>query len=282
MEHHLCRYVAFLADSGLKHASIKGYLSALRRMQIVAGAGDPFTASWPLLECTLKGIKLRQARSAASRPRQRLPITPPILRNLREVWERDSLARDNIMLWAACCMCFFGFLRSGEVTVPSMVRYDAEAHLSEGDVRLDAASPPQYVQVQIKASKTDPFRRGVTVYLGRTSNDLCPVSAIAAYLVVRGRERGPFFMLASGTPLSREILVRRVRSALEAAGVDASRYAGHSFRIGAATTAALAGLEDSLIKTLGRWESAAYQLYVRVPRCRLTSVAQQLAVAGTA
>ena len=52
---------------------------------------------------------------------------------------------------------------------------------------LDNVSAPTLVQVQIKASKTDPFRKGVVVYLGRTDNDLCPVGAVAAYLAVRGK-----------------------------------------------------------------------------------------------
>ena len=50
----------------------------------------------------------------------------------------------------------------------------------------------------------------------------------------------------------------KVRDALAAAGVDEGNYCGHSFRIGAATTAAKRGVEDSVIKTLGRWESTAY------------------------
>ncbi len=129
-------------------------------------------------------------------------------------------------------------------------------------MKLDSSSPQQNVQVAIKASKTDPFRKGVTVFLGRTANDLCP---------------GPFFRLASGAPLTREVLVRKMWGALEAGGIDASKYAGHSFRIGAATTAAMVGVEDSLIKTMGRW---AYQLYVRVPRYRLASVAQRMSAGG--
>ena len=40
--------------------------------------------------------------------------------------------------------------------------------------------------------------------------------------------------------------------------VDQRKYCGHSFLIGAATTAATKGIEDSVIKTLGRWESVAY------------------------
>ena len=278
-ENQMCLFVAHLADEGLQHSSIKGYLSAVRRMQIVFGLGDPFVASWPLLECTLRGIKLGQAKRSTTRSQPRLPITPAILRWLRCFWEAEKHNPDHIMLWAACCMCFFGFLRSGEVTVPSAKEYDPGGHLSEGDVTLDNVSAPTLVQVRIKASKTDPFRKGVVVYLGRTDNDLCPVGAVAAYLAVRGREPGPFFKFAKGAPLSRTALVSRMRTALRSSGVEASKYSGHSFRIGAATTAASAGIEDSLIKTLGRWESAAYLLYIRVPRDRLTAVSRRLSVA---
>ena len=49
--------------------------------------------------------------------------------------------------------------------------------------------------------------------------------------------------------------------------MDASNFNGHSFRIGAATTAASRGMEeDCIIKTIGRWESDAYQRYVKIPR----------------
>ena len=49
-------------------------------------------------------------------------------------------------------------------------------------------------------------------------------------------------------------------------GLDPTKYAGHSFRIGAATSAASKGINDSTIKLLGRWESEAYQIYIRTPR----------------
>lgn len=136
--------------------------------------GDPFEASWPLVECTLKGIKLKQAKRLVTRPRTRLPITPPLLRSMRKFWEEKASDNNNIMLWAACCMCFFGFLRSGEVTVESLKGYDKECHLSVGDVALDSLTDPKVVQVRIKASKTDPFRKGVTIYLGSTGDELCP------------------------------------------------------------------------------------------------------------
>ena len=73
--------------------------------------------------------------------------------------------------------------------------------------------------------------------------------------------------------MTRERLVSCIRRALSDAGIG---YSGHSFRIGAATTAALAGIEDSTIKMLGRWESSAYQRYLRTPRETLAAVSARL------
>ena len=160
-----------------------------------------------------------------------------------------------------------------------MREYDPEGHLSEGDVSLNSRSNPSVVRVHIKASKTDPFRQGVYVYLGRTDNELCPVAAVAAYLAVRGGLSGPFFRFSSGTPLSRELLVKHMRAALLSYGMDVSKYLGHSFRIGAATAASAMGVEDSMIKTLGRWQSSAYQSYVRIPRDSLAAVSKRLSEA---
>ena len=64
-----------------------------------------------------------------------------------------------------------------------------------------------------------------------------------------------------------------MRAALDCAGLNSSAYAGHSFRIGAATTASKRGIPDATIKMLGRWESSAYTLYVRTPRESLAPIA---------
>ena len=65
-------------------------------------------------------------------------------------------------------MCFFGFLRTGEVVVPSQGLYDAEVHLSIKNVKLDSRDKPSCLMVQIKTSKTEVFLKGSTVYLGIT------------------------------------------------------------------------------------------------------------------
>ena len=118
---------------------------------------------------------------------------------------------------------------------------------------------------------------GVSVLVGQTREDLCPVAVVLAYMTLPGFGDGPLFYFKDGHPLTRQRLVSKLREILQRIGIDHQKYSGHSFRIGAATTAARWGVQDSLIKTMGRWESVAYQLYVRTPQEQLVAVTSTLA-----
>ena len=272
-------FVATLAKENLSYASIRTYLSAIRYHQIACGCGDPHISQMSRLEYVLKGIRKDEAHNQVVRQvRVRQPLTPGILKRLFEVWKKLPIIRDAKMLWAATCLAFFGFLRVGEFTSPSGTSFDKEIHLSLADVSVDCSSAPSMLFVRLKQSKTDQLRRGVTIVLGKSEQfPLCPLSAVLSYLVVRGKTAGPLFVWKSGLFLTRENFVAAVRRALEAAGLEASDFNGHSFRIGAATTAASRGMEDSMIKTLGRRESDAYQRYVRIPRQELAYYTKVLA-----
>ncbi|KAI0820425.1 hypothetical protein BC628DRAFT_1276145, partial [Trametes gibbosa] len=80
---------------------------------------------------------------------------------------------------------------------------------------------PTHLILSLPASKTDPFRKGVSI-------------------------------LVAAAPDTR----------LTALGLDSSKYSGHSFRRGAATSAAAVGYADHEIQLLGRWRSDAYKLYI--------------------
>ena len=262
---------AFLAEQKLKHRRIKAYLSGIRYLQIQKSLGNPFTSgAMPRLEYVLTGIKRVEAQ-ANTPTRVKFPITLDIMQNLRRAWTGSSEHPEGPMLWAAACVGFFGFLRAGEFTVFSTETYDPEVHLNLADLALDSHVEPTVARIRIKQSKTDPFRQGVDIFLGRTESAICPVTAIIHYIGIHKPGPGPLFVLNSGAPLTRTYLVANLQAAL-----DDSKYNGHSFRIGAATAAAQSWLEDSMIQTLGRWRSDAYKLYIKIPQAQLAKLSQAL------
>lgn len=228
----------------------------------------------PLVSLVLRGARKEQAGEAK---RPRLPITPAILGKMRQTWSREATSWDHVMLWAACCLGFFGFLRSGELSAPEDGKFDPGQHLSYTDIAADDTANPRTLSVTIKQSKTDPFRQGVTIYLGRTDTPLCPVAALLAYLARRGPGEGPLFRFEDGKALTRTRLVVAVRKNLAECGFKPEDYSGHSFRIGAATTAAACGVPVETIMTLGRWKSQAYRLYVKLPGKQLAGLSRTLA-----
>ena len=96
--------------------------------------------------------------------------------------------------------------------------------------------------------------------MGRTQCSLCPVAAVLRYLVVRPAGDGPLLIFRHVTPLIRERFMKEVKSALQATHIDHRGYYRHSFRIGTATSLAVAGVLAYVIKMLGRWNFEAYQL----------------------
>ena len=218
----------------------------------------------------LKGI----ARSQTAKARACLPVTPGIMLKLQEVCISGQLSDyDSRLLWAACCLGYFGFLRSGEFTLPDL---STPPSIFASDLEVDSHHNPSIVRVRLRRAKTDPFGEGVSIYVGRTGTSLCPVSALLNLMAVRPQSEGPLFVHEDSSPLTRSRFVHLTKHALRLANIDATGYSGHSFRIGAATAAAAAGIPAYYIKMLGRWQSEAYYSYIRTPRESLASVSQLL------
>ena len=77
---------------------------------------------------------------------------------------------------------------------------------------------------------------------------MCPIEVILAYTAERGDTPGPFFVTRMAVHLQN--VISKMRKALSVVGLEQDKYAGQSFRIGAVTAMAQAGLEDSTIRAL--------------------------------
>ena len=101
---------------------------------------------------------------------------------------------DHIMFWAACNLAFFGFLCSGEFMVPTLASFSPDVHLSLKDIAFDSYEVPTMLHVRLKASKTDPFRKGCFIHISRGNSPLCAVQSLITYLHVQGKGAGPLFL----------------------------------------------------------------------------------------
>ena len=107
--------------------------------------------------------------------------------------------------------------------------------------------------IRLKESKTDPFRCGISIPLFATFSDICPGENIRMILQLRQKFKAvptdALFVLRDGTPVSRYMFLSRLDTILTRLGLDCTLYNGHSFRIGAATSAAYVCMEEHLIRT---------------------------------
>ena len=243
----------------ISYKTIKVYLAAIRLDHIENGYQDPTRDN--LLQLVCRGIRHHQGDNQ----RNRLPITLNILRTLQEQLRQSSYTfQEKLMLWSAFTIAFYGFFRASEYV---NLRWD--------DVTYDE----EQMSITLHQSKTDPFRRGHTVHIFKITSSTCPLKALKRYKDSVTSTPPNAFLYHAGrfTPLSRPAVTRVIRQLLSQAGLNYMDYASHSFRIGAATTTAAAGLPAWMNKSLGRWSSNAYLSYIHCQPSRTPAIHRLLA-----
>ena len=275
-EQLLYSYASYLTVQGLAPQTGKSYLSALRSMQISLGLPDPREqSSLPVLKRVQAGISRARLLKGPT-TRIRLPITAHLMNRMRVSLSAYSNP-EKVVIWAVACSAFFGFFCLGELLPDSVNSFNPALGLAWGDVALDNQAAPRMVQFHLKRSKCDQFGAGSDIVVGVTGAELCPVTAILLYIELRGARPGAFFLDSSFRPVTKPWFIQKVRELLNSVGAPHLQFAGHSFRIGAATAAAMVGVKDSMIQTLGRWHSAAFLQYIRTPKERLAALSATLA-----
>ena len=119
-----------------------------------------------------------------------------------------------------------------------------------------------HLELTLPASKTVPFRQGITLTVAATNDEACAVCALKhLFQQWPADPASPLFESEAHSPSTRDVVTSSLRQTLKSDGIQ-GHYSGHSFRRGAATSAKLAGLTDDEIMLLGRWKSDSYRLYI--------------------
>ena len=190
-------------------------MAGIRFAHIENSLPDPFQDA-PLLHLLLRGIK----RSIGISSRRRLPITMVLLRRIKTELARapDITPQDKLMLWSAFTLAFYGFLRSSEFTSPSSTRFNPLVHLSRSDISF---SSDGYLHLQLKASKTDPYRQGCSLLLAPSGRSVCAIRALRKYLVMSSSSRvAPLYVFYSGLYLTRAKVTSVLRLLLQRTGIS--------------------------------------------------------------
>jgi integrase len=125
--------------------------------------------------------------------------------------------------------------------------------------------------VTIRKSKTDQEGNGRKVGIPYGSNcDTCPVRSLQLWLEEGAIKEGPVFRAVNRHGhvqqgrLSDKSVALVVKRCAEAAGLDSSKYSGHSLRAGLATSAAMNGVsERAIMKQTGHRSEAMVRRYIR-------------------
>jgi site-specific recombinase XerD len=125
--------------------------------------------------------------------------------------------------------------------------------------------------VTIRKSKTDQEGNGRKVGIPYGSNcNTCPVRSLQLWLEESAITEGPVFRSVNRhgnvqqNRLSDKVVALVVKRCAESAGLDSSKYSGHSLRAGMATSAAMNGAsERQIMKQTGHRSEAMVRRYIR-------------------
>ena len=177
----------------------------------------------PIIMENLHGIK----RTLGSRQKAKKPILINDLKLIIKVIDKERI-RDKALILVG----FAGGFRRSE-----LVNFDYE------DIELVSEG----VKILIKRSKTDQSGEGSIKAIPYFENkEFCPVIALKKYIDHKFPEdnKGKVF------DISDKSVALIIKKYAEKAGLDASKYAGHSLRSGFATTAAEFGAEERNIMAM--------------------------------
>lgn len=257
---------------GLQAGAIKSYLSGIQFFHKLTYGKPAPAINNSQTSLLIKGIQ----RTHPTRPDTRQPITIDILAkcitSLRLGYHSTNTART---LEAMFILAFFGFLRCSELTITS--NFNPNIHPTISDLQI---VDNETISFFIKQSKTDRAKKGHFVYIFNLPTPIQPFHSLLNYLQYKRSTLksplDPLFTDDSNHPATRFWFQKHLKAVLIKSGISANQFSSHSFRIGAATTAAQKGLSQQQIQTLGRWSSEAFNTYIRSSRFHIRNAHQTL------
>ena len=106
------------------------------------------------------------------------------------------------------------YQRCGEFTVPDRHSFDPTIHLTRSSITfIPSLAEPTHIRLTLPSSKTDPFRKGVSILVARAlsegeSDSTCAVLALQRLFLQdpQPSSNSPLFTDGTGSPLCRSLI----------------------------------------------------------------------------
>ncbi len=208
----------------------------------------------------IKGLRKQEP----SLPASRLPLTTDLLRlcihSLHSGYMSPTV---DLTLESMFLLAFFGFLRCSEFT-PTTSIFNPAHHPRLSDISVHTTDSLIFT---LRRSKTDQLGVSSHVYIFRLNSDLSPYEPLTKYInsryTAQASPQHPLFLTETGKMATHFWFHKHLREVLSISGISPEHYSGHSFHIGAASSATRLRISDQTIQVLGRWSSQAYRSYIR-------------------
>ena len=261
------RFVAHLIDSrDIAVDTAKGYWHAASGWhQRKHGVGFAGGLDMKRIGEMIKGLK--RVRDKPHEAKVRRGVAPQKLRQALDKLFPRNTTKENANVRAMVASAFQGLLRGREVCKADGKAWDASLDLARGDI---AAVMEDRIVYFIRPAKNMKYTKGKTVpiVIGAGGKYIDAHAEIMEMLRIDPVDRGhaaatPMFRHANGAAFSVAELRDIVKALMRSVGEPAEEFGAHSLRIGGATALFAAGADPIHIRTMGRWSSDCYRLYVR-------------------
>ena len=238
--------------------TLANYLYAIRAWHILHGA--PWSMKTAEMKAALDGAVIL-APPSSKRPK-RSPFTIPIVLSLLSKFNLSKPL--DAAVFSCLTTTFFAAARLGEFTIPSLKAFNTSHHVKRSDIRWDQDRHGNKVTV-FKLPRTKTSISGEDVFWSMQEGPADPFSALANHFRVNDPPPDqPLFSWKHSNgirPLTRTEFLKRINLAASELGMEPLK--GHGIRIGATLEYLLRGVPFDVVKSIGRWSSEAFLLYLR-------------------
>ena len=258
-------YIAYLIEQGKQSASIKSYVSAIKKLLVIDGyiTGEIMRCYWHLSPGHVDLIN--------DRVHHRLPIfcsfMEMILFEIERAFGKNSQFYLETMYKAIFLLSYYGMMRIGEVTASPHVLKAKNVHLATNKDKLlvllysskthNEGQRPQ--KIKITSNRSDKTGQ----YLRR---HFCPFKTLRQFIAMRGNylsETEPFFIFRDRQAVKPAQANLVLKNMIHNLGLEDKYYSMHSFRIGRTSDLIKFGCPIDEVQRMGCWRSNAVFRYIR-------------------